>query len=55
MTQALASLRNDKQLQGDLAKLERACCMPQKLALPEGAPRLVLMGSLAKTSSRAAR
>jgi len=35
----LASLRNDKRMQADLAKLDRACCAPQKLVLPEGAPR----------------
>jgi ArsR family transcriptional regulator, arsenate/arsenite/antimonite-responsive transcriptional repressor len=35
----LASLASDKQMQSDLAKLERACCQPQKLVMPEGAPR----------------
>lgn len=35
----LASLRNDKQMQTDLNKLDRACCAPQKLVMPEGAPR----------------
>ena len=35
----LASLRADRQMQGDRAKLERACCAPQKLVMPEGAPR----------------
>jgi ArsR family transcriptional regulator len=35
----LASLRTDKQMQADLAKLDRACCAPQKLVMPEGAPR----------------
>jgi ArsR family transcriptional regulator, arsenate/arsenite/antimonite-responsive transcriptional repressor len=35
----LASLRNDKQMQADLAKLDRACCAPQKLVMPAGAPR----------------
>lgn len=35
----LASLRNDKQMQVDLTKLDRACCAPQKLIVPEGAPR----------------
>jgi ArsR family transcriptional regulator len=35
----LASLRNDKQMQADLTKLDRACCAPQKLVVPEGAPR----------------
>ena len=35
----LASLRTDKQMQAYLAKLDRACCAPQKLVMPEGAPR----------------
>ena len=37
----LASLRNDKQMQADHAKLDRVCCAPQKLVMPEGAPRPV--------------
>ena len=39
LTAVLASLGNDKQMQADRAKLERACCAPQKLVMPEGAPR----------------
>jgi ArsR family transcriptional regulator len=35
----LATLRNDKQMQADLARLDRACCAPQRLVVPEGAPR----------------
>jgi ArsR family transcriptional regulator len=35
----LASLGSDKQMQTDLAKLDRACCAPQKLVVPQGAPR----------------
>lgn len=35
----LASMASDKQMQGDRAKLDRACCAPQKLVMPEGAPR----------------
>ena len=35
----LASLGSDKQMQTDLAKLARACCAPQKLVVPQGAPR----------------
>jgi ArsR family transcriptional regulator len=34
----LASLRTDKQMQADAAKLDRACCAPQRLILPDGAP-----------------
>jgi ArsR family transcriptional regulator len=39
----LASLRSDRQMQADLAKLDRACCAPQKLILPENAPRPALI------------
>lgn len=35
----LASLRGNAQMQADLGRLDRACCAPQKLVLPEGAPR----------------
>jgi ArsR family transcriptional regulator len=35
----LISLRSDKQMQFDVSRLDRACCAPQKLVLPEGAPR----------------
>ena len=35
----IASFRNDKQMQADLAKLDRACCVPQRLVSLEGAPR----------------
>ncbi|HEY1904303.1 MAG TPA: metalloregulator ArsR/SmtB family transcription factor [Terracidiphilus sp.] len=35
----LASLSSDKQMQADTSKLDRACCAPRRLVLPEGAPR----------------
>jgi ArsR family transcriptional regulator len=35
----LASLASDKRMQSDLARLDRACCAPQKLVALEGAPR----------------
>lgn len=35
----LISLRSDRQMQFDVSRLDRACCAPQKLVLPEGAPR----------------
>jgi ArsR family transcriptional regulator len=34
----MTSLRNDKQMQADLARLDRACCAPQKLSVPGDAP-----------------
>jgi ArsR family transcriptional regulator len=41
----LASLSGDKQMQADLAKLDRACCAPQKLVALEGAPRPSLLAA----------
>jgi ArsR family transcriptional regulator len=46
---ALAALKNDRQMQADRAKLDRACCAPQKLVMPEGAPRPVPVGSLVES------
>lgn len=43
---ALASFRGDKQMQADRSKLDRACCAPQKLVVPEGAPRPSLLARL---------
>jgi ArsR family transcriptional regulator len=42
----LTSLESDRQMQADRAKLERACCAPQKPVMPEGAPRPVSVASL---------
>jgi ArsR family transcriptional regulator len=46
----LASLGNDEQMQADLAKLDRACCAPQKLVMPEGAPLPALIVLVPATS-----
>ena len=46
LTAVLASLRGDKQMQADRSKLERACCAPQKLVMPEGAPRPVTVAQV---------
>jgi ArsR family transcriptional regulator len=35
----LASLRDDRQMQADRSRLDRACCAPRRLVVPEGAPR----------------
>jgi len=43
LSAALASLSSDKQMHADLAKLDRACCAPQRLVVPEGAPRPSLL------------
>jgi ArsR family transcriptional regulator len=36
---ALASFPTDPQMQADRASLDRACCAPQRLVVPLGAPR----------------
>ena len=46
LTSVLASLRGDRQMQADRGKLERACCAPQKLVMPEGAPRPAAVAQL---------
>ena len=45
----LASLETDKQMEADRAKLERASCAPQKLVMPEGAPRPAPVGFLVES------
>jgi ArsR family transcriptional regulator len=55
LAQALASLKNDKQMLADISKLERACCTPHRLVVPEGAPRPTFTSALAKATSPAER
>jgi ArsR family transcriptional regulator len=45
----LASLKNDRQMEADRAKLDRACCAPQKLVMLEGAPRPAPVGALVES------
>lgn len=42
----MASLGRDKRMQADVARLNRACCAPQKLVALEGAPRPALAAAL---------
>jgi ArsR family transcriptional regulator len=44
LSATLSSLRSDKQMLDGLAKLERACCTPNRLVVPEGAPPPVRVG-----------
>lgn len=46
LSAVLTSFGDDRQMQADHARLERACCAPQKLVMPEGAPRPALVGSM---------
>ncbi len=38
LRETLAALREDKKMQADLARFNKACCAPQKLTALEGAP-----------------
>ena len=38
LRQTLAALKQDKAMQADLARLNKSCCVPQKVSVPEGAP-----------------
>jgi ArsR family transcriptional regulator len=39
LSAALAALESDRQMRADRARLDRACCAPQSLLIPDGAPR----------------
>ena len=38
LTALLDSLKTDKEMQADLARLQRACCQPQRFVTLQGAP-----------------
>jgi len=38
LNEALSVLSEDKAMQADLSRLDKACCVPQKLSALEGAP-----------------
>jgi hypothetical protein len=46
LSQVLSTLRSDKKMQADLSKLERACCAPQGLIVPAGAPSPAIMSTI---------
>jgi ArsR family transcriptional regulator len=41
----LSRLESDRAMQADRARLDRACCQPQKFVSLQGAPKPSLMGS----------
>ena len=45
LAETLAVLRNEKAMQVDLLRLNRACCKPQKPAALQGAPLPVVVGT----------
>lgn len=44
LSEALAALGEEKTMRADLAKLDKACCVPQKLTALEGAPVPIPLG-----------
>lgn len=55
LTAVLAALRREKPMQADEAKLARACCVPQKLVLPTGAPLPATVAGAERTARGEAR
>lgn len=51
----LAALRRERPMQADEAKLGRACCTPQKLVLPVGAPLPAAVAGGVRTARGEAR
>ncbi|MGA8044615.1 MAG: metalloregulator ArsR/SmtB family transcription factor [Terracidiphilus sp.] len=51
----LEALRREKPMQADEAKLARACCTPQKLVLPDGAPLPVAVAGVTHLRDREGR
>ena len=46
----LAVLREDKGMQADLTRLNKSCCVPQKVSALEGAPMPMIIEALACSS-----
>jgi ArsR family transcriptional regulator len=46
LSATLAALGNNRQMRADQRKLDRACCAPQDLVTPPGAPRPALLAPL---------
>ena len=44
LDETLSALNEDAMMQADLARLKKACCVPQKLSALEGAPLPILIG-----------
>jgi len=50
LRETLAVLREDKGMQADLTRLDKSCCVPQKVAALEGAPMPTIIEALACSS-----
>jgi len=47
LRETLAALRQDREMQADLIRLRRSCCLPQKIAALDGAPAPTIIEALA--------
>jgi ArsR family transcriptional regulator len=52
LQQTLTSLREDRAMQGDRARLTKACCTPAKFVALQGAPLPLLVEPTATSTSR---
>ncbi len=50
LRETLAVLREDKGMQADLTRLNKSCCVPQKVSALEGAPMPMIIEALACSS-----
>jgi len=50
LRETLAVLREDKGMQADLSRLNKSCCVPQKVAALDGAPMPTIVEALACSS-----
>jgi ArsR family transcriptional regulator, arsenate/arsenite/antimonite-responsive transcriptional repressor len=52
LRETLAVLREDKRMQADLTRLNKSCCVPQKISTLEGAPMPTHLAALACPSNQ---
>lgn len=50
LSETLAVIREDKGMQADLTRLNKSCCVPQKVSALEGAPMPATVEALAHSS-----
>jgi ArsR family transcriptional regulator len=51
LRETLLTLRQDKAMQADLARLDRACCAPQRVYILDGAPLPARVDALGNSAS----
>jgi ArsR family transcriptional regulator, arsenate/arsenite/antimonite-responsive transcriptional repressor len=50
LRETLAALREDKGMQADLVRLNKSCCVPQKVSALDGAPMPTILEALASST-----